>query len=153
MLVFGNAHYARDRRSFTTYRPLGQYCPTSMSGQVVFVAGVGTVELKVPSSPNKGSPVRTLILVNVLHIPSALCNGFSFNVWTQADGYFAGGKGASAGYDQQRVPYWYTQPFCGSEKLVLDGDPQGKSFLGGGPKVLSCFFTEELLKKIHEDAR
>jgi hypothetical protein len=64
-----------------------------------------------------------------------------------------GSKGACAGYDQQSVPYWYSQPFCGTEKLVLEGNPHGKSFLGEGPKVLSLFFTEELLKKNHEDAR
>jgi hypothetical protein len=51
------------------------------------------------------------------------------------------------------VPYWYTQPFYGSEKLVLDGNPQGKSFPGGGPKVFSSFFTEGLLKKIHDEGR
>ncbi|KAL2861586.1 hypothetical protein BJX68DRAFT_222884 [Aspergillus pseudodeflectus] len=60
----------------------------------------------------------------------------------------------SFGRDKQNLPCWFTQRFCGVEKLVLDGNPQGRSVLASqGPRILDLFFTEELLRKINGEAR
>ncbi|KAJ0417921.1 hypothetical protein BJY00DRAFT_315519 [Aspergillus carlsbadensis] len=153
MLVAGNTHYAKDRASFIAYRHIARYCPAAMLGRPVLVAGVGTVELKVPSSPNPGSYVRTLVLENVLHLPNAVCNGFSVALWLQASGTCGlGSIGACTGWDKQDLPYWFSLPFHGSERLVLYGNPQGRTYLGDGPKMLSYFFDERVLKKIRDEA-
>jgi hypothetical protein len=153
ILVFGNVHYAVDRCSFVEYRPLRRHCTSAVCGHLVLVAGVGTVVLNLPSTPNEGALVRTVTLTNVLHIPSALSNGFSLSAWSQAGGSFVGRKGVSCGRDKQNLPCWFTQRICGLEKLVLDGNPQGTSLLAShGPRLLDLFFTEELLRKINSEA-
>lgn len=45
---------------------------------MVYVAGIGTVELKVQALRETGSPIRTLVLKNVLHVLDAICNRFAF---------------------------------------------------------------------------
>lgn len=73
MVVGGSTSYARDRETFTTYRPfkniviIGGGC----------VVGIGTVHLAVVCTHNESSTYN-LVLENVCHIPDALCNGKLF---------------------------------------------------------------------------
>ncbi|KAL2825866.1 hypothetical protein BJY01DRAFT_241473 [Aspergillus pseudoustus] len=130
MIACGDSHYAKNRASFVAYSRIARRFETTMLSGTVFVEGVGTVELRVRSSPEEGAPTRTLVLENVLHVPNALCNGFAVNVWFQECG------GASE-------PYWYAVPFKDLEKLVLAGDPQGESYLDDGPTLLTGEEGEE----------
>ena len=67
MVVSVNCHYAKDRSTFTNYRKVGKSAQNFAAlAAMVYVAGVGTVELKVQALLDKGSPIRTLVLKNIL---------------------------------------------------------------------------------------
>ncbi|RAH85140.1 hypothetical protein BO86DRAFT_407521 [Aspergillus japonicus CBS 114.51] len=124
MVVSGTNHYAKNRASFKSYRPVNRM----VSNGTLFIAGVGTVELSVRASPARGSPTRTLVLDNVLHIPKAICNGFCFGQ------YHTIHKGT---------------PFCGLEKLALAGNPQGESDLNEDDiNMLSLYIDKQDLQNI-----
>jgi len=71
----------------------------------MLVKGVGSVELEVLTGKS-GSKSRKLVLKNVLHIPTAMCNGFNQH----------GGEGS-----------WHIRDFQGLNRLELAGSPQGIS--------------------------
>ncbi|KAB8209340.1 hypothetical protein BDV34DRAFT_188913 [Aspergillus parasiticus] len=153
VIVSGNCHYARNRSSFVTYRRVGLVISDGIFGGDIFVAGMGTVELRVRASKTEGSPVRTLVLDSVLHIPSAMCNGFCFAKYNTVYGgtTFLGPE--FSGTDRQNHPLWYGEPFCGLQKLVLAGNPQGESYLedwkrDGGSFCLSMYVDEKDLEEI-----
>jgi hypothetical protein len=79
IIVSGNCHYAKNRSSFKVYRRVGRMIRDA-TGAETYIAGVGTVELNVRASSKKGSPTRSLVLENVLHVPDAVCNGFSIGL-------------------------------------------------------------------------
>lgn len=134
MIVSGNCHYTKDRSSFKTYRNLAK---TVRPGKIfagqrdTFVAGVGTVELKVCTSSDKGSPNAVLVLENVLYIPSAICHGFNFRGYHDRNGgEVTDCEGNWRGSSENGKPLWYGVPFFGFQKLALAGDPQGDSNFG-----------------------
>lgn len=133
IIVSGNCHYTKDRSSFKTYRPVQK---TVRTGKVfagrrdTFVAGVGTVELKVCTSGDEGSSDRVLVLENVLHVPSAICHGFNFGRYHDRNGGEATVRaGDWKGSDKNGRPLWYGLPLCGLQKLALSGNPQGESYI------------------------
>ncbi len=66
--------------AFKTYRRLAKTVRTRnifAGRRDTFVAGVGTVELKVCTSSDEGSSNGVLALENVLHVPGAACHGFN----------------------------------------------------------------------------
>ncbi|PWY80721.1 hypothetical protein BO70DRAFT_362677 [Aspergillus heteromorphus CBS 117.55] len=143
MIVSGACHYARDRISFTDYRPVER----TIGDSKTYVAGVGSVELNV--LPGPGLPPRTILLHEVLHIPAALSNGFNFGKYLKANGGETKfGPGVWTSTDGEGRPLWTSQPFAGLDKLLLAGNPQGESFLGDGPKMLSMYFSGEDLEGI-----
>ncbi|RMJ23921.1 hypothetical protein PHISP_05198, partial [Aspergillus sp. HF37] len=105
MITTGNVHYACSTAGFVSYFPLReprrlrQNTTTTTTGtsnhrydaandddggEALEVRGVGRVELSVQrgvsSSSSAGEPsqqTHTIVLENVLHIPGAICNGFS----------------------------------------------------------------------------
>ncbi|EED22777.1 conserved hypothetical protein [Talaromyces stipitatus ATCC 10500] len=120
------------------YRRVGKDVSTGwIQGMTTYVAGVGTVELKVQPKLEEGSPFRTLVLENVLHIPGAVCNGFSVAVYHTIHGGIARTGRTAEGTDEDGYPLWCSEDFKGLKKLVLAGNPQGESYLDDGPKVLS----------------
>jgi len=76
MIVSGDCHYARDRSAFKTYRHVGKTIRGNamISNQNIFVAGIGTVELRVRTSNEEGSPERliqrsmAMIYPRMLHV-------------------------------------------------------------------------------------
>lgn len=129
MIVSGSCHYAKNRSSFVTYRRVGRKVPSGVTGGDAFVAGIGSVELKVRSGKAKGSPVRTLVLYDVLHIPDAVCNGFCFDLLQVEGGSVSTKTGDFSATDGQGHPLWHGERFCGLSRLVLAGKPQGESYL------------------------
>jgi hypothetical protein len=114
----GDTHYARDRESFATYRPL----ETEMSS--LKVLGVGTIVLEVFRSPLRDK-YRELILHNVLHTPESLCNTFSIELY---EGYYHRGQHIGQGSDIATRPMFYTRPFLHNlQRLVLKNEPLGCS--------------------------
>ncbi|KAJ9209828.1 hypothetical protein DTO166G4_8578 [Paecilomyces variotii] len=149
MLVSGDCHYARNRSSFKEYRRVGRTVRTTMFPGDIYVAGVGTVELMVRSSPKKGSPARRLILHDVLHIPNAVCNGFCFGVYHfRFGGSTRFGEDCMQSNDAEGHPLWFGEKFHGLERLALDGNPQGETLLSDGPKFLSLYIRPEDLEEI-----
>lgn len=139
MVVSGDCHYAKNRSSFKNYRRVRG------TAQGVPVIGMGTVELEVQRAP-QSLDTYTLVLENVLHIPTAMCNGFNSprfggsQTWT---------KGGVQGLDASNgEPLWYGTEFCGLNKLVLAGNPQGESVLEEKAKdgyrfMLSMYLSAE----------
>lgn len=148
MITTGNCHYAKNRSSFKEYRRVGRSIPNGIiEGITTFIAGVGTVELKVQTSHDERSPVRTLVLENVLHVPDANCNGFSIPVYHTIHGGSAR-LGKPSGTDEQYRPLWCSEEFKGLNKLVLAGNPQGESYLGDDINMLSMYIGEKDLEEI-----
>jgi hypothetical protein len=144
MIVSGTCHYAKDRSSFKTYRPLGKTIKGKVFGSHVYVAGIGAVELNLRSSSKKGSPDRVLVLESVLHIPSAICNGFHWMKYQRENGGSVYTEDNWKGSDDVGRPLWYGKPFCGLHKLALAGNPQGESYLKeDGEYVLSMYISME----------
>lgn len=147
MIVSGHCHYAKNRSSFKTYQHLGKHIHGSIIRTEVprlFVAGVGTVELKVRSDIKKGSPDHTLILENVLHIPDAPCNGFCWAKHARKHKFLLDTGAPWRGIDREGKHIWYSVPFCGLQKLALAGNPRGESYLKSGELVtLSIYLTDE----------
>ncbi|CZR56447.1 uncharacterized protein PAC_06335 [Phialocephala subalpina] len=128
MNTSGSCHYAKNRSSFSTYRPV----EVTIGANNTPILGVGTVELEVKKSPSSNETGR-IVLYNVVHMPSAICNGFS--PMTQA----GEGLGTGASFGGTRVEgteggmtVWYTERFCGLDRLVLAGNPQGESHMTPG---------------------
>jgi hypothetical protein len=135
MVLNSSANYAKNRSSFKTYR---QIQGTAGGAPVI---GIGTVELEVRRSP-MSTETGLLILENVLHIPSALCNGFNPLQLGQGDVTFK--KGLVEGYFPSGQPMWYGATHCGLFRLALAGNPQGETYLQEGKTyALSVFLSEE----------
>lgn len=117
MIVSGECHYARNRSWFKTYRPI------QGTAQGAPVKGIGTVELEVVRAPDDPR-THTLLLEDVLHIPSALCNGFAASLMPIKQSWSREG---TQGYDQNDEEIFHGTVFCGLRRLVLRGDPQGES--------------------------
>ncbi|KAF9887269.1 hypothetical protein FE257_010397 [Aspergillus nanangensis] len=79
MVVQGTCHYARDRGSFTNYRPVSLRLKNNIFNphEELHVEGVRTVQLTVCRTREDPSSPQLLVLEDVLHIPEAVCNGFN----------------------------------------------------------------------------
>ncbi|KAF3897545.1 hypothetical protein GTR04_1774 [Trichophyton interdigitale] len=140
-MITSGISYAKNRSSFKTYRHIRPV--TLSSGTGARVIGVGSVELKVPRSPDNPE-VNTLILDDVLHIPGAICNGFS----PQLLGGSTSFGDPLQGYDDDKQPSYYATTFCGLWRLVLNGNPEGETQLAearrnGSKLFLSVYINEE----------
>ncbi|KAL4795181.1 hypothetical protein BDV19DRAFT_389581 [Aspergillus venezuelensis] len=133
VVVRGNSHYAKDRQSFSQYRPLEPgtliaFCDHEPPATPV--AGIGTVFLHVKPRPEEGRPVYRLTLRHVLHVPNAPCNGFAASVHHH---YFGGMllEGAAFAVDKHDYRWYYCVSFHGRTKLALAADPEGQSYIEG----------------------
>jgi hypothetical protein len=70
IILTGSVNYAKNRSSFKIYRRIDA---TAGGAKVI---GIGTVELQVRRS-HTSCETGILVLENLLHIPSAPCNGFN----------------------------------------------------------------------------
>jgi hypothetical protein len=132
MVVCGES-YARNRSSFKTYRRVHG---TSTDG--ANIVGIGTVELSVPRSSTDSSE-HVLVLRDVLHIPTAICNGFSLNSIDHITNFGAEGV---QGFDRAGNPIWYSERFAGLSRLVLAGNPQGESQLKDGTHYFLSVYVD-----------
>ena len=81
-----NAHVAIDRSSFKEYVSFKSHILAVANQHHVPVKGVGTVELKVRRQPG-GKESHKVLLENVLHVPSWLCNIISDTCFIPAKDY------------------------------------------------------------------
>jgi len=115
------------------------------------VIGIGTIELFVE---RKDSTPYTLVLEDVLHTPSAVCNGFNPSLtncrqtWTTND--------TVEGKDTSGQSLWHARNFFGLPRLVIVNNPEGDSLIEKAkakrklPFSLSLVVNQEERDKIED---
>jgi hypothetical protein len=145
IVVGGDYHYAKNRSSFKEY-----YRIKAKIG-LTRVIGIGTIELLVERKD--GTPY-TLVLKDVLHTPSAICNGFNASLtdcrqmWTAVD--------AVEGKDLNGQSLWHARGFFGLPRLAIINNPEGDSLIEKAkakkklPFSLSLVANQEEREKIED---
>jgi hypothetical protein len=127
IIVSGPYHYAINRSSFKqdTYK---RFKKPFLLRNGEMVLGQGSVELGVQSSPRSGSKASKIILEEVLHLPTAKCNGFSQERKLGLGSSTVFGVDGVRGYlDGEEL--WGTENYCGLWKLLLSGKRCGSTHL------------------------
>lgn len=125
-----NTHIAIDKPLFKTYTSFDSYVLSLADHRKIEVKGIGSVELKIRCRQDSRNE-RTIVLENVLHVPSWLCNIFSDvyfmplrafeHLWTESGVKFMV-------REDDRLQHWgYTENFCGLDRLVLGRRHDGRS--------------------------
>lgn len=111
-------HYSRNKAWFSTYSPVNIQLENGLWCQ-----GVGLVHLdvRIQQSPGGEGGFRTVVLNDVLHLPKAVCNGFSLAVSSNYVACEAGLK------DSNRGSVLLLDALRGLNKLSLLGSPNGES--------------------------
>ena len=127
-----NVHVAIDRDTFKTYTAFKSYVLTVSGQRQVPVKGVGSVAVNLRCLPGSND-AHTVVLENVLHVPSWICNIFSDiyflgqplfeHTWTDKGVQFM--RKAEDGSTLK--PWGYTTDFFGLEKLAVAGPSSGRS--------------------------
>jgi hypothetical protein len=145
IVVGGDYHYAKNRSSFKEYHRIKAKIGLTR------VIGIGTIELFVE---RKDSTPYTLVLEDVLHTPSALCNGFNPSLtncrqtWTTND--------TVEGKDTSGQSLWHARNFFGLPRLVIVNNPEGDSLIEKAkakrklPFSLSLVVNQEERDKIED---
>lgn len=124
-----NVHVAIDRSAFKTYIPFRTYVLAIADQRQVPAKGIGTVEIKIKRQPGSKDSNK-VVLENVLHIPSWLCNIVS-DVYMPVQDFEHNWSEFGINFQQRKdgkwKPWGYTEGFCGLERLVLYKDMQGRS--------------------------
>ena len=124
-------HVAIDRASFKAYIPFESYVLTLADQHRVPVCGLGTVEFTIRRQPvSKDS--HTIVLENVLNVPSWLCNIFSDVFFHPANSYLHNWTEFAVSFVKKKdggsLRRWrFTEEFCGLERLVLAKGRKGRS--------------------------
>lgn len=125
-----NVHIAVDRASFKTYIPFRTYVLAIADQRQVPAKGIGTVELRIRRQPGTKEGHK-ILLENVLHIPSWICNIFSDVHLQPARDFEHDWSDFGVSFQQKKDDKWkpwgYTENFCGLDKLVLSRQLQGRS--------------------------
>ncbi|KAE9364389.1 hypothetical protein N431DRAFT_431266 [Stipitochalara longipes BDJ] len=145
IVVGGDYHYAKNRSSFKEYHRIKAKIGLTR------VIGIGTIEILVER--NDSTPY-TLVLEDVLHTPSAICNGFNPSLtdcrqtWTASD--------TVEGKDASGQSLWHAQNFFGLPRLVIVNNPEGDSMIEKAkakrklPFSLSLVVNQEERDKIED---
>ncbi|RMZ84031.1 hypothetical protein DV737_g1304, partial [Chaetothyriales sp. CBS 132003] len=125
-----NVHVAIDRTAFKDYVPFKSHVLTVSGQRAVIVKGIGRVELEIKR--RRGSrDSHKIVLENVLHVPSWLCNIVSDVYFVPVNGYDHEWTGFNVSFRQKHGDTWqpwgYTENFCGLHRLVLSRRPRGRS--------------------------
>lgn len=144
----------KDRGWFIDYTPFESFAGSIyLADQKMPVAGVGTVVLPVKKSPNRSGPGAHghLVLHDVIHCPSAICNIIGYTATTAAQytisfdpAKLGKSKGTIKDRDGRSVAY-----FAPNKRLFqvkLSGPPVGPvvgpSALGNGVFVLNIHWSD-----------
>lgn len=147
MLVNGTSHYAKNRSMFSSY------CRAPCQIGLTRVLGVGTVNLETLRGPGDPRPYA-LQLENVLHIPEAVCNGISIDKLVREkdldlDVVEEGDGRCCLCCKQTGESVFYGASYCGVQRLVLAGNPQGESYLRDGVEyMLDVYAGENQLQEL-----
>jgi hypothetical protein len=145
IIVGGDYHYAKNRSSFKEYHRI------KAKVGLTRVIGIGKIELLVERKD--GTPY-TLVLEDVLHTPSAICNGFNPSLidgqqmWSATD--------TVEGTDGSGHSLWHARNFFGLPRLVIVNNPEGDSHIEKAkvkrklPFSLSLVVNEEERDKIED---
>ncbi|KAJ9412559.1 hypothetical protein FOXG_17080 [Fusarium oxysporum f. sp. lycopersici 4287] len=144
-----NVHVAKDRSWFGDDYVSLNSAINSMTGTLIEVIGIGTVDLPTKASPNRNGPRShgTLRLRNVLHAPSIICNIIGspvlddYHVVTLVSGTSSGSIHRLS--DSRRIAYFMPAPQAARFFQVrLSGPPVGPKV---GPPPFDPF-TKYLLR-------
>jgi len=124
IVVQGSTHFARDRASFATYKAFQDPTTTTIFNSLPRpVIGIGTVKIEVSTGPAENAPTRTITLKNVLHMPTALYNGFC----AKRQGDLQSFDHPIQAWDKFGRPTWCTKDFWGWQRVVIAGHNEGIS--------------------------
>jgi len=153
-----NVHIAIDKSAFKTYTPFKSYVLTVADKRQVSVRGVGTVELKILRQPGSKES-HVIVLENVLHVPSWLCNILSDTYFSSSNRFthtwseFGVSFYKKEGGDSH--PWGFTENFCALDRLALARNMHGRSPMLEDPdrEVFSVNVTwpqsqRDMLKKL-----
>lgn len=125
-----NAHVAVDRSSFKTYTPFRSYVLAVADQRQVTVKGISTVELRIRRQAGS-KDAHKVVLENVLHVPSWICNILSDVHFKPARDFEHSWSECGVSFQQCRDGNWkswgYTENFRGLDKIVLAKHNQGRS--------------------------
>ncbi|EYE94436.1 uncharacterized protein EURHEDRAFT_413245 [Aspergillus ruber CBS 135680] len=151
MMVSGSTHYARNRSSFSTYRHVrGQITSSILPGTGrIQVLGIGAVKLNMIRGPDDPRPY-TLVLKDVLHIPSAVCNGISIFLLPVIFDV----RNRRVFDSHTKEPLFYGEKYFGLDRAVLAGDTQGETYMEDGTGyMLSINAMEKELETLARKAK
>ncbi|OCK81387.1 hypothetical protein K432DRAFT_434185 [Lepidopterella palustris CBS 459.81] len=116
-----NVHTAKDRGWFTTYTPIVSKVHSLYIGEEAKVVGIGTVNLRVKKAPGLSGKRShsTLLLHNVLHVPSFVCN--VIGITEDFKPVFS----SSGLFDQQGRYIAFFDSRCNLPVIKLSGPPVG----------------------------
>ncbi|KAL9109157.1 MAG: hypothetical protein Q9227_006082 [Pyrenula ochraceoflavens] len=123
-----NVHLAKDRGWFTEYVPFESTVNSIIGSRGANVEGIGIVELPVKRKPRGSGPDAhaVLRLVDVLHVPSALCNVLGGPILDDYDvhmGRSEGSLGSIIEPNGRKLAYF--DPSCNLFVIKLSGPPIG----------------------------
>ncbi|ETN44703.1 uncharacterized protein HMPREF1541_10373 [Cyphellophora europaea CBS 101466] len=125
-----NVHVAVDRSNFTSYTPFRSYVLAVADQRQVPVKGISTVELKIRRQAGSKDSHK-VVLENVLHVPSWLCNILSDIHFMPSQDFEHNWSEFGVSFQQQKEGKWkpwgYTENFCGLEKIVFSKRMHGRS--------------------------
>jgi hypothetical protein len=125
-----NVHLAVDRSAFNTYTPFRSYVLALADQRQVPVKGISTVELKIRRQAGS-KDIHKVVLEDVLHVPSWLCNILSDIHFVPARDFEHNWSEFGVSFQQKKDDKWkpwgYTENFCGLERIVLGKHMHGRS--------------------------
>lgn len=125
-----NVHIAIDRSSFKSYTPFRSYVLAVADQRQISVKGISTVELRIRRQAGS-KDVHKVVLEDVLHVPSWLCNILSDIYFMPARDFEHDWSEFGVSFQQRKDDKWkpwgYTKNFRGLDKIVLARNMQGRS--------------------------
>ncbi|KAL4805905.1 hypothetical protein BDV18DRAFT_140146 [Aspergillus unguis] len=142
-IVDGECHYTQHSSLFSKYRAVHRIVTRSLPCGIfgTYVRGIGTLKLEVQCDREDRSKTHTLTLENVLHVPSAKCNGLNMRLYHKQ---YGGTVDTSQAVDDRGRLRWFTTPHCGFRRIVLGGKAEQTSdFVEGRSYWLHSPLTAE----------
>lgn len=145
-MASGTNHYAKNRSSFSTYRRVPCGINSSVfPGGPTLILGVGTVKLEMVRGPTDRR-TYTLVLENVLHMPTAIFNGICLGVLArQHDSMLVDSSNNTVTDKYTGEPLFYGSFRGGINRAVIAGNPRGVTYLKDWGSYLLSFWVR------HED--
>jgi len=130
VMVSGTSHYTKNRSSFSTYqRAPCEINQSPFPSGPTLILGVWTVKLEMVCGP-KDPKTYTLVLENVLHMPTTICNGINITLLArQHNSMLVDIWDNSVSDKYTGEPLFYGRYIGGISRAVIEGNPRGVTYL------------------------